>query len=177
MLTGPLVFESSPRPMVWGGRDLANVLNKPLPDLQIYGEAWEVSDHPRHGSIARSGANVGQSLRRLMEEHAEAIVGHNSADRFPWLLKWLDCNDWLSVQVHPDADQVKRFGREKARRTRHGSFLERVRAPVFGLAYCRGSPPSSCGKQLPMAPSPIACIHLSHAREIASICQPEPYMR
>lgn len=106
MITGPLVFESSPRHMVWGGRDLAEVLNKPLPDLQPYGEAWEVSDHPRHGSIARTGPLEGQSLRRLMENHARSIVGHAPADRFPWLLKWLDCNDWLSVQVHPDANQV-----------------------------------------------------------------------
>lgn len=105
-VTGPLVFESSPRAMVWGGRALAERLGKLLPDQQPYGEAWEVSDHPRHASVCRSGPAEGRSLRTLMEHHAADIVGGKGAERFPWLLKWLDCHDWLSVQVHPDAEKV-----------------------------------------------------------------------
>lgn len=104
--TGPLVFESSPRAMVWGGRALAERLDKRLPDQQAYGEAWEVSDHPRHASVSRCGPTRGRSLRSLMEHHATEIVGGKGAERFPWLLKWLDCHDWLSVQVHPDAEKV-----------------------------------------------------------------------
>jgi len=105
--TGPLIFESSPRAMVWGGRALESRLGKPLPDGQSYGEAWEVSDHPRHSSVCLSGSARGKCLRSLMENHADEIVGHRAAERFPWLLKWLDCHDWLSVQVHPDAEKVK----------------------------------------------------------------------
>lgn len=104
--SGPLVFESSARPMVWGGRELAGRLGKTLPDSKPYGEAWEVSDHPRHASVSRGGPTRGRTLRDLMERHGRDIVGLDGADRFPWLLKWLDCHDWLSVQVHPDEEKV-----------------------------------------------------------------------
>jgi mannose-6-phosphate isomerase len=90
--------------MVWGGRRLATVLNKPLPTGEPHGESWEVSDHPVH----RSALADGPSLRDLMAGRAEELLGP-AADQyavFPWLIKFLDANDWLSVQVHPDERAV-----------------------------------------------------------------------
>jgi mannose-6-phosphate isomerase len=106
----PLRFEPYLRPMVWGGRQLGEVLGKSLPTDSPYGESWEISDHPSHVSVIASGPYKGQTLRYLMEHHATALLGAAAArlPRFPWLVKWLDAGDWLSVQVHPnDADAAR----------------------------------------------------------------------
>jgi mannose-6-phosphate isomerase len=86
--------------MVWGGRRLAAALGRPLPGDGPYGEAWLVSDHASHPSVATAG----HTLRDLMEHDRAALLGPaaESHSCFPWLIKLLDANDWLSVQVHPD---------------------------------------------------------------------------
>jgi mannose-6-phosphate isomerase len=106
-----LRFEPFLRPMVWGGRQLGEVLGKPLPNGGLYGEAWEISDHASHHSIVADGPYRGHTLRVLMERDRQALLGP-AADRhatFPWLVKLLDCWDWLSVQVHPDEEDVLRL--------------------------------------------------------------------
>src|SRR6266567_2384074 len=59
---GPLHFESYLRPMVWGGRRLAEALGKHLPGDGPYGEAWEVSDHASHSSRVDRGPLAGLTL-------------------------------------------------------------------------------------------------------------------
>ena len=51
MFDQPLHFDPYLRPMVWGGRRLGDVLGKPLPTAENYGESWDVSDHPHHRSV------------------------------------------------------------------------------------------------------------------------------
>lgn len=107
-LNQPLLFEPYLRPMVWGGRELT-VLNKRMPDAASYGESWEISDHPHHRSVIAQGPLAGTSVRSLMEQHRQELLGP-AAERyavFPWLVKWLDARDWLSVQVHPDDAKAK----------------------------------------------------------------------
>src|SRR5438105_4795796 len=97
--------------MVWGGRSLGAILGKALPTAEPYGESWEVSDHPSHRSVVAEGRWEGRTLRRLMEEQRGALLGP-AADvytTFPWLVKFLDACDWLSVQVHPDDASVRRL--------------------------------------------------------------------
>jgi mannose-6-phosphate isomerase len=91
--------------MVWGGRRLGEVLGKPLPAAVPYGESWEISDHPSHRSVVAEGPRAGRTLRDLMEREAEALLGA-AVPGFPWLVKFLDAWDWLSVQVHPDEESV-----------------------------------------------------------------------
>lgn len=95
--------------MVWGGRALQTVLGKSLPAEDGYGESWEVSDHPAHRSVVADGPFQGQSLRYLMERHSRELLGAAAAQHavFPWLFKFLDVRDWLSVQVHPDEEKVR----------------------------------------------------------------------
>jgi mannose-6-phosphate isomerase len=97
--------------MPWGGRRLGTVLHKPLPGSEPYGESWEVSDHPLHHSLVERGVPAGWSLRDLMERQREELLGRAAACRavFPWLIKFLDATDWLSVQVHPDEETVRRL--------------------------------------------------------------------
>jgi mannose-6-phosphate isomerase len=108
---GPLCFVPFLRPMVWGGRRLGDTLGKMLPDNNLYGESWEVSDHPLHASIVASGALAGKSLRDIFLSRRRELLG-DAADShvvFPWLIKHLDAQDWLSVQVHPDDEAVKHW--------------------------------------------------------------------
>jgi mannose-6-phosphate isomerase len=110
-LLTPIRFETYLRPMVWGGRRLGEVLRKPLPTPEPYGEAWEISDHPSHLSVVRDGPWAGRTLRDLMEHERTALLGAAAATHtvFPWLVKLLDAHDWLSVQVHPNEEEVRRL--------------------------------------------------------------------
>jgi mannose-6-phosphate isomerase len=110
-MDAPLRLEPFLRPMVWGGRRLESALGKRLPGYESYGESWELSDHPLHRSVVASGAWTGRTLRQLMETEGAALMGP-AADRysvFPWLIKFLDARDWLSVQVHPDEIAVRQL--------------------------------------------------------------------
>lgn len=108
-MDSPLRFDPFLRPMVWGGRRLGSVLGKPLPSAGPYGESWDVSDHAAHHSVVATGPRRGQSLQQLMERERAALLGPAATRHttFPWLIKFLDACDWLSVQVHPDDRAVK----------------------------------------------------------------------
>jgi mannose-6-phosphate isomerase len=95
--------------MVWGGRRLGETLGKPLSGADAYGESWDLSDHTSHSSRVATGPGHGQPLRHLMEQHAGDLLGARAREyqRFPWLVKFLDACDWLSVQVHPDDRSVR----------------------------------------------------------------------
>ena len=110
----PLRFEPLFRRYLWGGHRLAEVLEKPIGD-ESAAESWEVVDHGPDQSVVAFGDLEGQSLRQLVEQHGEQLLGKplleslSSASipsqlrgRFPLLLKFLDANKDLSVQVHPD---------------------------------------------------------------------------
>ncbi len=109
-LCTPLRFESFLRPMVWGGR-LLERLGKKLPTPETYGESWEVSAHPLAPSMVAEGPWAGTRLTTLMHEQRTALLGEAADDFpiFPWLFKFLDAHDWLSVQVHPDENSVKQL--------------------------------------------------------------------
>jgi mannose-6-phosphate isomerase len=108
-MNAPLRFHPYLRPMVWGGRRLGDVLGKPLPAAEPYGESWEISDHASHRSALAHDPE--RTLRHLMEHERDALLGPSapSYDIFPWLVKLLDACDWLSVQVHPDEEAVERL--------------------------------------------------------------------
>jgi mannose-6-phosphate isomerase len=97
--------------MAWGGRRLGDFLGMPLDAGKSFGEAWTVSDHPLHLSVVATGPWSGRTLHQLMQEHRPELLGRAAQqyDRFPWLMKFLDCQDWLSVQVHPDEQAVKKL--------------------------------------------------------------------
>jgi mannose-6-phosphate isomerase len=90
---------------VWGGRALASALNRTLPPERPIGESWEIVDRPEAQSVISGGEFDGQSLRSVIAGQPAAIMGPNwPAERaFPILVKWLDCKERLSLQVHPPA--------------------------------------------------------------------------
>lgn len=90
---------------VWGGQDLKNILGREIPTGHI-GESWEIVDRPEANSVICGSEWDGLSLREALIKDAATILGPNrDGDKpFPILVKWLDCQERLSLQVHPPAD-------------------------------------------------------------------------
>jgi mannose-6-phosphate isomerase len=89
---------------------LANLLSAPLPGNGPIGEAWLLSDRDDHPSLVANGPLQGRTLGQVLEQWPEQLLGKLSRrfHRFPLLLKFLDAQDTLSVQVHP-ADRQTRY--------------------------------------------------------------------
>ncbi len=107
----PLVMER-----VWGGRRLQD-FQKSLPESgSCFGESWELVDRPEAQSVVSGGALDGKQLGELWRdpEARNAIFGANApaTERFPILVKILDCRQKLSVQVHPPAEIAESLGGE-----------------------------------------------------------------
>ena len=100
----PLRLIPTFRNYLWGGRKLASHLSKPIPSDGVWAESWEVVDHAEHESVIANGPLAGQTLGGLMRSDSQWLVGDapTVAGRFPLLLKYLDCQRVLSVQVHPE---------------------------------------------------------------------------
>lgn len=105
----PLLFRPYLRPQPWGSQRFARILQRPLPTGGRYGELWEISGHPLHQSCVAEGPLTGQFLADLWATHRQDWYGDDAPDRFPWLVKYLDCHEFLSVQVHPNDDLALRF--------------------------------------------------------------------
>lgn len=104
----PYILKMRPyfRKKIWGGRRLETTFGKELPDDSDYGEAWEVSDLEEGQSFVVNGPLEGSSLSEVVETWGAALLG-NDGDAFPLLVKILDAQRDLSVQVHPgEADLV-----------------------------------------------------------------------
>src|SRR5262245_24263478 len=100
----PIVFEPILRPKVWGGRKLAELFDKPLPASTAIGESWECADLDAGQSIVARGPARGRTLRELVRDWGEGLLGRARPidGKFPLLIKFLDANENLSIQVHPD---------------------------------------------------------------------------
>jgi mannose-6-phosphate isomerase len=101
----PLKFKPLYKDYVWGGRNLS-VLGKALPPEGIVAESWEISCHKNGSSIVANGEYEGTSLPELINSLGRAIIGtalpQKDVDKFPLLVKFIDAQNNLSVQVHPD---------------------------------------------------------------------------
>jgi len=110
----PITFHPIVKERVWGGRELERLYHKPLPPGVLIGESWEISDRPGDVSVIANGPLAGKDLRWLMEHHAAELLGGaaRQGGRFPLLVKILDAQDKLSLQVHPPPDRAAELGGE-----------------------------------------------------------------
>ena len=108
----PLVFEPIFKPKIWGGRKLAALLDKRLPDREPIGESWEIADLEDDQSVVVDGPARGKRLGELVREWGADLIGRASLfeGRFPLLIKFLDATQTLSVQVHPNEAMARRLG-------------------------------------------------------------------
>jgi len=113
----PLMFEPVLKPTLWGGRKLGTALGKPLPPNELIGESWEVSGVKDNISVVANGPLQGRLLTDLMDTYKSDLLGagvyERYPDEFPLLIKFIDANQDLSIQVHPD---------DELARQRHNSF-------------------------------------------------------
>ena len=102
----PLTFDPIFKDYVWGGRNLADKLHRTIPD-GVIAESWEIAAHPDGSSQVNAGPLAGRTLPQVQEILGVDLVGTRNQQmlelgRFPLLIKLLDAQRWLSVQVHPD---------------------------------------------------------------------------
>lgn len=97
-----ILFSPVYQERVWGGNNFESKLGRSLPASKVIGESWEIVDRPE----AQSTTAAGKTIRELITADPEGIMGAGWATerRFPILVKWLDCQEMLSLQVHPPAD-------------------------------------------------------------------------
>lgn len=100
---GILKLKPSGKDYIWGGRRLADEYGKEIQG-DILAETWELSCHPDGPSYITNGCDKGQTLREYIEKHGTAVLGTNCQrfEDFPILVKFIDAQDNLSIQVHPD---------------------------------------------------------------------------
>lgn len=103
----PLLLDPSLHIKVWGGRRLGEMMDKPLPTDDPYGESWELHDT----STVANGELMGQSIGDLVRDYGADLIGkgNDPSEGFPLLAKFLDASDWLSIQVHPNDEQAEQL--------------------------------------------------------------------
>jgi len=108
----PLKFKPIYKQRIWGGQKLREVFNKDIPPSEKIGESWELADLPDDKSIIVNGKLAGQIINSVIKKYPGEITGdENFSGPFPLLIKFLDAEDILSVQVHPDSQTCRRMGK------------------------------------------------------------------
>lgn len=102
----PLTFTPQLRDYIWGGRNLERLYGRALPP-GITAESWEISGHPNAATVVDEGPLAGRSLPDILAACGSDLVGKRAEwalqrNKFPLLIKLLDANQNLSVQVHPN---------------------------------------------------------------------------
>jgi mannose-6-phosphate isomerase len=113
----PLKFEPILKERIWGGTRLATQLGKDFQGRKNIGESWELSAVEGDISLLSNGPLAGNSLQELLEIYMDELVGEKNyrkyGNEFPLLIKFIDANADLSIQVHPD---------DRKARERHHAF-------------------------------------------------------
>lgn len=113
----PLKFKTIFKDKIWGGSKIRDILNKDFAPLPNCGETWELSGVSGNISQVSNGELSGQSLTDVIAQFKGSLVGDKVYEQFgtdfPLLIKFIDANQDLSIQVHPDDELAKK---------RHDSF-------------------------------------------------------
>ncbi|CAL2104099.1 Mannose-6-phosphate isomerase [Tenacibaculum sp. 190130A14a] len=111
-----LRFEPILKEKIWGGQKLIQLFGKDSTKKNI-GESWEISDVKGDETIVSKGILKGKSLKNLTKQYTTEFLGEKVyqkfGNEFPLLIKFIDANDKLSIQLHPDDALAKK---------RHNSF-------------------------------------------------------
>lgn len=108
----PLKFKPGFRDKIWGGHKIRNVLNMNCGNLANCGEAWVLSGVAKNETVVANGFLAGNELNELVEVYMDDLVGtkvyEKYGEEFPILVKFIDANDYLSIQVHPNDDLAEK---------------------------------------------------------------------
>lgn len=104
----PFFLKAPIKDYIWGGTKLRTVFGKES-DTERLAESWELSCHPDGECTISGGDFDGMKLSSFISEHPEAVgSSFKSGDSFPVLVKLIDAEKDLSVQVHPDNDYARK---------------------------------------------------------------------
>jgi len=102
----PLKFRPVFKDKIWGGRKIKTKLGLDFTPLPNCGEAWALSGVEGCQSMVSNGFLEGNELNEVLEIYMDELVGEKVyltyGNEFPILVKFIDANDYLSIQVHPD---------------------------------------------------------------------------
>lgn len=111
----PLKFTPILKDLIWGGSKITKF--KRLPQQNSIGESWEISGVEENVSIVSNGSLQGKGLDELIKKYKKELVGVRNYEKFgevfPLLIKFIDSNKDVSIQVHPNDELAKK---------RHNSF-------------------------------------------------------
>lgn len=121
----PIKFKPRVKERIWGGKAILERKGKAVSRLakdKLYGESWDLSSVKGDISVVANGMLKGNNLEEIIEVYMGELVGEQNFERygleFPLLIKYLDCNDRLSVQVHPNDELAEErhqsFGKTEA---------------------------------------------------------------
>ena len=108
----PLKFKPILKETIWGGTRLKEVLGKDTGTMKNVAESWEISAVQGNISVVENGFLAGNNLQEISEIYMGDLLGDSIYERFgvefPLLLKFIDANKVLSIQVHPDDKLAKK---------------------------------------------------------------------
>jgi len=105
-------FKMKPRMQerIWGGARLRTKFGKEIPSSAT-GESWEISAQGENLSLVNGGPDEGKTIPQLIAQYGERLLGEavfrKYGTEFPLLVKFIDANDALSVQVHPGDEYAR----------------------------------------------------------------------
>lgn len=110
----PLKFKPIFRDKIWGGQKIKTYLGMDFGSLPNCGEVWVLSGYDGFVSVVENGFLKGNELNELVEVYMGDLVGdriyRQFGNEFPLLIKYIDADDWLSIQVHPDDELAAAHG-------------------------------------------------------------------
>ena len=106
----PMQLDPAFKDYIWGGTRLKTLFKKQT-DLKTVAESWEVSDRDDGPSFIANGTYKGKSLKQVVKLLGKDLIGKEGKS-FPLLIKLIDANDTLSVQVHPDEKKAEELDAE-----------------------------------------------------------------
>lgn len=108
MIPSILRFQPIYKEKIWGGRGLEKTLARKIPEGMV-GETWEISDYGDDRSIILDGAWKGRDFRSVYKMYPREVLGSGMEGLpFPLLVKIIDAQEKLSVQVHPSDDYARK---------------------------------------------------------------------
>ncbi|MDO4859010.1 MAG: class I mannose-6-phosphate isomerase [Thermoguttaceae bacterium] len=152
---------------IWGGRKIADFLNRELPDGNHFAESWDVSNHPAGQSVISNGPLKGQLLQDVFESERSALLGPHSGEnftRFPLMVKFLDANKQLSVQVHPNEEYVAKNDLTDAGKAEAWVILDVIPGSQMSLGF-----------KEPITPEKVAnALESNSLEDLLFHCEPNP---
>jgi len=136
----PFKFKTIFKEKIWGGNKINTFLGKDFSPLDNCGETWEISAVEGDVSILENGDLKGTSLTSLINTYKEELVGKSVFDKFgnefPLLIKFLDANDDLSIQVHPN-DEIAQKRHNSSGKTEMWYILQADKGAKINVGFSK----------------------------------------